>query len=90
VFPSFHDQTRDEELEKVDKIKSFILQSEISIENSKNFLQFRLQKDCVSKQAVSLNSVVPKLRSVDLRPFPQGIRGYISVMATLKFTYYFN
>jgi hypothetical protein len=35
VFISFHDQTRDEEREKLDKIKKFNFHSGMSIENSK-------------------------------------------------------
>jgi len=44
----------------------------MSIGNSNNFLQFHFQKDSFSKKAVPLNSVVPKLRSMDLRPVPRG------------------
>ena len=44
MFPSFHDQTRDEEREKLDQIKHFNLHSEVSIENSKNIFTISSSK----------------------------------------------
>jgi len=45
------------------------------------------------KQAYQLNPVVPKMCYADPKgstTSSQGIHGYISVMATLKFTYFLN
>jgi len=49
-------------------------------------LQFTINSKSITDVQHS-SEVVPKMRSITSY---QGIRGYISVMATLKFTYFFN